>query len=419
MFFTFLLFLKFHLVLNQIKFNIKRDFPKEPTREQIIENFFYNNLTTEILVGTPPQKFNLLIQIREYSTVILSESCPSEPAVTKFKEKESSSFKPEYLGEVQTYAIDTYSNGYSAFDQAQIGELTYDIQFILALNSSLRTNSGIIGLNPNNPKGIILKGNNLINNLKKKDLIESYAFTIKMKDTNQGEVIIGKYPHFYDKKFKRENLIMTKIINSFRNVHWGFKLDKVTYNGTDVNSKNKNAIIYLESDAVYAPMNFIEEAKKNFFQKYLDEGICEIFRMLERQWIICDKKINTKEFKEIRFYNADLNYTFVLNHEDLFETFGNKVYFKVCFENIEKVEDYWFLGTPFLKKYQMVFDQDKRMIGLYIEEKSSTFRYEWIIIFSLVVACIVLVFLLRRKFKFFQKNKGIELVERYPYDEVK
>ncbi len=79
----------------------------------------------------------------------------------------------------------------------------------------------------------------------------------------------------------------------------------------------------------------------------------------------------------------------------------------------KKILDRWVLGKPFMKKYQLIFDQDKKVIGFYCNqlEKSNLF---YIIMICLFIICIililinVLIFLLKKK-----KITAIELEDTY------
>lgn len=58
---------------------------------------------------------------------------------------------------------------------------------------------------------------------------------------------------------------------------------------------------------------------------------------------------------------------FNLTYKDLFITFDKEIYFLIVFRSwLEKNEDVWELGVPFLKKYQMIFNSDTKKIGYYI-----------------------------------------------------
>ena len=57
-------------------------------------------------------------------------------------------------------------------------------------------------------------------------------------------------------------------------------------------------------------------------------------------------------------FQRDLNITFILNYEALFERIGNNFYLLIVFstQNLNN----WVLGKPFFKKYQLIFEPDKK-----------------------------------------------------------
>ena len=83
-------------------------------------------------------------------------------------------------------------------------------------------------------------------------------------------------------------------------------------------------------------------------------------------YIECDKdKINKNTFPRLKFYNRDMNFNFSLGYEDLFYEHENKVYFLVIFPIYGTDVQYWYMGKPFIKKYKLFLDKDRKIIGLY------------------------------------------------------
>ena len=57
------------------------------------------------------------------------------------------------------------------------------------------------------------------------------------------------------------------------------------------------------------------------------------------------------------------NYTFNLTYNDLFIKLNNKYYFLIVFNN--KISQEWVLGELFIKKYNIIFDENSESISLY------------------------------------------------------
>ena len=83
-----------------------------------------------------------------------------------------------------------------------------------------------------------------------------------------------------------------------------------------------------------------------------------------------------------------------------------------------KLKEFWNLGVPFIKKYSLIFDRDKNIVGLYKErinnepEKSNFFT------FSLIFACLIIIGLLLYIFYYvFRSEKRIKRAQEL-YDDV-
>ena len=110
------------------------------------------------------------------------------------------------------------------------------------------------------------------------------------------------------------------------------------------------------------------------------------------------------------------NYTFNLTHEDLFYELEDRKYFLVLFYTDYRSLIYWILGEPFLRKFQIVFDQDKKLIGIYKPSKGSGgLGYWWILIVaSVIIACLlayIVIFVLKKP----RKKRALELDDDYEY----
>ena len=60
---------------------------------------------------------------------------------------------------------------------------------------------------------------------------------------------------------------------------------------------------------------------------------------------------------------------FSLNYEDLFYEDEKKIYFLIVFPVYYIEVNYWLMGKPFIKKYKLFLDKDKKIIGLYLNYK--------------------------------------------------
>ena len=77
------------------------------------------------------------------------------------------------------------------------------------------------------------------------------------------------------------------------------------------------------------------------------------------------KFLKVENFKSIFFHSKQLNYTFELNYNDLF-LYRNEFYYFLIYFKVNLGDTRWFLGQIFLKKYLIVFDQEKAFLGFII-----------------------------------------------------
>ena len=123
------------------------------------------------------------------------------------------------------------------------------------------------------------------------------------------------------------------------------------------------------------PFTFYALIKLIFFDDYLKSNICKETTLWGGYFgILCDKKkLNVKTFYEkfptLYFDNINLNYTFILDSNDLFIENDDTIYFTLISRN-EKLNN-WRFGQLFLKKYRLVFNHDKKSIGCYIKREKK------------------------------------------------
>ena len=123
------------------------------------------------------------------------------------------------------------------------------------------------------------------------------------------------------------------------------------------------------------PFTFYALIKLIFFDDYLKSNICKETTLWGGYFgILCDKKkLNSKTFYEkfptLYFDNIYLNYTFILDSNDLFIENEGTIYFTLISRN-EKLNN-WRFGQLFLKKYRLVFNHDKKSIGCYIKREKK------------------------------------------------
>ena len=359
--------------------------------------FLKTNIIAEFKIGTPSQNIKSLLFTDESTFYLLNTSYNIQNSETYIKKKE---INKKFIGESVFNAEDTV-----IFKNEKNEEIIIqNFPFLIVTNSNKNTKPNCIGLSPS----LILKNNNdnFFNILENKNIIKSQIFTIKFDNNNpkKGEIIIGGYPSEYDKKYNNKYYEYTHLIKDENyNEMWKIDIDKFYYDNNIVMDK-----YVLEGDfdinvnGIFIIQPLIEYLDQNFFNPYIFNDTCSVNNISERYfYYICDKNIDLKLFKNIKMYCRVLNFTFELKVEELIEEIMGKYYFLIFYDSLQPFR--WTLGLPFLKKYQMVFNQNKKTVGFYTkfdEQKSSYFII--IIIFFLLV---IIGFLIYIYFKYFNYKK--------------
>ena len=113
-----------------------------------------------------------------------------------------------------------------------------------------------------------------------------------------------------------------------------------------------------------------------------------------------------------------MNFTFILTYEDLFYKI-NEIYFFLFYFNLEWAKGFR-LGKIFFKKYNIIFDQDGKTLGIYKQYKSIEkrgFNYQILIIIVCVLIIIVMFFYIKylsplRK----RRIRANELEDQFSYE---
>ena len=108
--------------------------------------------------------------------------------------------------------------------------------------------------------------------------------------------------------------------------------------------------------------------KEYYFKEYISENIClekslTLSQGFQEHIIICDSsmKKNLKSFPSLHFFNIGYEYTFNMDYNDLFIEIENKIYFLIVGKDMKS--NIWSLGKTFMKKYPLIFNEDKKTIS--------------------------------------------------------
>ena len=438
------------LFLSLLKFILSQDgvislsFTKEipnlqgASSKEIILKLSNNKVNVDLRIGTDFQIVKLRLEFESYIFYIKSGSSSNN---TNYNEKLSKTYQKmeniQLIFDISNLRRAIFSSDYIYFDKNN--DKKYNTTFLLGLATEGENEGGLIGLNLD--QKIQYYKYNFFNELKRIGLINDYYFTINYKDNNSGNLIIGDLPHNYDKNYKAENYKDIYVNFYEDDINWTIILNEIYI--TEGNKleqkisvqKYTYAYLKLEKSLIEGTENYRKILLNSFLQQQLDKNLC--FEEISDIYIFyyCKKEVTISKMKSIYFYNKDLNFTFELTYKDLiyFNKYDGYNYILVVFrvhdienENEYMDDDFWVLGEPFFKKYQLIFNKNSKRIGLYtnfdnqiIEKKSWIKENKWYI-FLIILLIISICGLVTMSFLFFKnkpkrKSKANELNEDFEY----
>ncbi len=300
-------------ILNVIVFPFKK-------KIQSLSNFeaylMLNDLISEIRIGTPEQKIEIIIKGEEHPFLIskIHEKYNENSSSTYNKllegENESNydSFKKYYL------STDTFIMKNEKNENIEIKNFT----FIYAITTNYKNllNPAIIGLYYQDYTNLYKY--NLLLLLKHYDIIKNYAFSIEYNEENKGKLYLGDYFHNFNFTYKEKDF--NEIYSVFKGVGyvWGNRFNNITYNNISLPESNFEFYFNITFSGIIGTDSFENILKRSFL---FDNKICEKMSILKNSFnaYICNKEFNYKQFKELKFYHKELNETFILDNNDLFK----------------------------------------------------------------------------------------------------
>jgi len=363
-------------------------------KEQI--NYFYdsfhNILYSEISLSSNDIKFIMEIKTDSLGFTIYNYNCDIPP----LNKELNPPLQPNFANSKVIDHIDT--------DDTQI----YGEYFIYILNNTLKVNTNKEEKNifldyvfsqrndTNYLKNVILRpytcfnlgfhlitneieddiASNLIFQLKKKNIIDSYNWFIEYdsNNKNKAKLILGSKPYEYNNnKYKEENEKTIEVEKRLDKIkYWDLKMDEIYI----IQNNTKQLIndyyrCSLEPDlgAIIGTIGYKNLVEEKLFRPLIDKNKCFKEKIISNKYIMfyCDLNVKDSleknEYVKIYFNHRFLGNTFELNFNDLFEEKNNFIFFKVFFD--EEGTDLWKLGKPFLIKYFFSYNFDKKTISYY------------------------------------------------------
>ena len=239
-------------------------------------------------------------------------------------------------------------------------------------------------------------------------------------------LIIGKRPDEYDNKYKINNLHKIKVPIYKNEFDWGINFDSIEYGELDIYKlETKFGFFEIELGIIVGTVDYKFAIEKNFFNQYIKEKRCFVGRIQGDEikvtgfkYYYCNEDVNISDMKNLSFFSKELNYNFTFNYKDLFYNFNGKNYFLVIFPWFMGIQ--WRLGLPFFKKYEFVFNSDKKIIGVYdkVLEVNIILKNSWknnLIIILFVILTFMSILIYKLYIHKPRKIRANELNDNYEY----
>ena len=378
-------------------YNLKDIVNQKEISGKELHKYLYSKLKTYTPIGNQDQKLLSYITMESWMFYLSKYSCNEEDIKT-----ESSTYTPENS---KTYSNSTFTSyAFRDIRNATIGQDTFNLydnidltnsislknfQFIYGdkFNYNTQINSnicGVIGLNI--PRYFLeeYKNNYFLKELNNKD-IGKYAFSFDFKHVsnknNDGLLVIGVEEDKYLNLFNVNNI--TEIEYEYASsvegssVAWAlfnsgifFKYKNTTNNTIETIKITDQIYLILNIDAnyIFIPKKLYNLIKENFFNSYINQNICHEVETTNPayryKFIYCDKKTfkDKKNLISIYIYFVTQPVNLTLTNNDLFSEVDDKYIFLGFYDFYNA--DMFIVGKLFFKKYQYIFNIDKKQLGL-------------------------------------------------------
>ena len=390
-----------------------------------------SKIYTEISVGNPNQKIKLYLSFSFYLTFIFTEQANGayNPINSNTYRNISKAFY--YSSPFEKGFKSNESLFFTTYNNSNLEVEDYSFDLITEINKNSYLKGGIIGLKlfDNKYRGDPLY--NIIVQLKKRHIIESYGWSIKFDKNGNGVLSIGAYPHEYDhQNYSTE--YFKQILSGWRatGVYWEIEFSNIiTGYGNYIESTTK-CEMQIETGLIFGTDEYYKIVKKEFFEEKMNKSECyeetsSSSVSMNFKYFYCTKYESIKEFKGIHFKNNDLDKDFFFDYNDLFIKKNNKYYFLIAFRPSTNVN--WIIGYPFFKKYEFVFQPDKKIIGTYIsypkgsmndngnKTNTSVILLICLVCVLFVVISVLSIFLFKLLKKKLKKKRANELDDNFDY----
>ncbi len=382
--------------------------------KSIIENLISPNIYTTLLVGNPTQKIKVYITMDSrffFLSSVQIDSSYYNPNISSTYKIDPLTDEDYFIGDKalsrgfysnESFIFSTYL---SSKEEEQNFKKFNNIIFVLATQLDRNTKiSGGLGLQL--ASSYREKKRPTLKSFKDNGAISSYTWSINYSapSEKEGNLVLGEYPHEYNTDlYNKEEIKKVNAIGcggeESSELCWNLVFTDIMFGEVKVN-RQRFASIALQKGVIVGSYEYQQKIEENYFNS--KKG-CK--KVLEGGYIHfeCERNSYLEDFPELVFVHQELMKNFILTKNDLFKEINGKIYFLVVFDSLEYIGTYWYLGTPFLKKYKFAFDTDNKVMFYYDEESNNNGNnnkngiFLWIIIGILFIGVVAMVILIVMK----------------------
>ena len=408
----------------------------------------FNSTYTILEIGTPPQKVNFYFDINHTQINLTDKGCTNN---NLYNRNNSSSFEIAFELELSEQDNNTkylvldslyFNNNINLTNKLKVEEYPFYYSSNISKNDiELCGNIGlsILPYDYYNTESQQIK-----------------YYTDKIKSLDAGKYEDFSFIHYNNQDFLISNVFLQiEFPNLFKGVeivswlhpsirvksyelHWEISMKEIYYN----NVHSKNFLIFELNplfELIVGTNDFKINITKDFFNQYINKGICSINEYKGFYVIECNEnkftKKDIKKFPTIYISNLGIHYTFELKSEELFIKINNKWYFEIVFPVIDLDVERWILGRIFMRKYPVKFSPFSRLIGFYLKSNDDKSKNKKVkneeqkiykknipkTIFYVIIIIIALIFtgvglFLGKRIFYPRKMRANELEDNYQYE---
>lgn len=330
-------------------------------------NFLNEQYVGELSIGTPPQSITLILSTSFYLFAIQNRS---NSMYSSYLTNDSSSFSYNQYNTAFFFHNNSYQHGVFANESFifESGTPSMMLDFFLTNKNGHSDNSdGILGLDYADYSQMHFHNQSLIENLYNKQLIKSKIFTFQYSTSEDSPSIlsIGDIDKEIISSSKRYHTF--KLLDDSFSINWAVNGTKVYFGQEALNnslsSKTKFRFAF-EHAFIMAPIKLQIFLRENYLLSYIKNGDCIENKSFGTIWFECNMNIDISNLEPLNFLIQ--GYEFTLEPHELFVECNSTKIFVVCVNNKGAgMKEDWLIGEPFMRKYQVVYDKEKDMIGIY------------------------------------------------------